>query len=496
MHNVWHKRLGAGALLAILAVVACDQDSITPTRADTALAESPARRGGRHVALADHSTTPALLKILEPGVRAHSLLSSDDVLPGSPDFVFGGSADGAGLLENPDGSFTYIVNHEDNFSVSRITLDETFAPVRGEYIVTSDAGQWRLCSATLATPEEHGFGPVFITAGESGIESMIHAIDPFGAPLTSVGSTELLPALGRWNGENAVPLPKQAYAGRTVVVVGDDDSGVGGGQVALYVGRRGDLEGGDLYVMRRLDRNWRERDMRAGERYAVEFVPIEDAAGSTGAEIQAQATAHDAIRFGRVEDIDYRKGARAGREVWFNVTGQRASGVNADESRSVYGRLYRLLLDARTPTRGVLELVLDGDDRSGPAGMFQNPDNLLVTRNYVYVQEDPNGYGDETHDSYVYQYDINKGTLRVVLELDHRRDDPYYGGDSRFGSWEYGAMLDVTDQLGGSTRSGTFLLNIQPHTWRGERYLNPDGGARRASENQASQVVVLTGLPR
>lgn len=495
MYNARHWWIGATALLSALAAGACEKDAVTAAD-DSAPAMSQSQRGGSRIALADHSVTPALLKIREPGVQAYSLISSDDVLPESPRFMFGGSADGAGLLSNPDGTFTYIVNHEDNFSVSRISLDQSFKPVKGEYIVTSDAGQWRLCSATLATPEEHGFGPVFITAGESGIESMIHAVDPLGSPSSTAGSTRLLTALGRWNTENAVPLAKQAFPGKTVIVLGDDDSGSGGGQVAMYVGSQGDLEGGDLYVMARTDGNWRERDMVVGQTYPVEFRKLENQRTSTGAQLQGQATALAAIRFGRVEDLDYRKGAHAGREVYFSVTGQSATGYNADQSRSVYGRVYRLMLEAGDPTRGTLEVVLDGDDRNGPAGMFQNPDNLLATRNYVYVQEDPNGYGDETHDAYLYQYDIHKGTLKVVFELDHRRGDPYYGGGGRLGAWEYGAMLDVTDQLGGSGDSGTFLLNIQPHTWRGAKYRNPDGGARRASENQASQTVVITGLRR
>jgi hypothetical protein len=203
-----------------------------------------------------------------------------------------------------------------------------------------------------------------------------------------------------------------------------------------------------------------------------------------------------AVQFGRVEDIDYRKGARAGREIYFNVTGQNNTGTNADYSRTKYGRVYRLVLAPNDPTRGTLELLVDGDDRSGPARMFQNPDNILVTRNYVYIKEDPNGYGDETHDAYIYQYEIATRALRPIIELDHRRSDPYYGGNSAFGSWEYGAMLDVTDKLGGNGDEGTFLVAIQPHTWRGPKYQNPDGGTLRASENQASQMIVLRGLPR
>jgi hypothetical protein len=70
---------------------------------------------------------------------------------------------------------------------------------------------------------------------------------------------------------------------------------------------------------------------------------------------------------------------------------------------------------------GTLKVVLDGDDRTGIAKTFQNQIIFIVTKNYVYVQEDANGYGDETHDAYIYQYDIAKKTMKVVVELDHRR---------------------------------------------------------------------------
>ncbi len=170
--------------------------------------------------------------------------------------------------------------------------------------MSSDQGRWRLCSAFLATPAEHGFGPLYLTCGESGIESMIHALDPNGAPNTS----RLLPALGKWNAENAVPLPASAFPGKTLVIIGDDDSGTNGGQVALYIGNStGDLDGGSLYVLARADSNVREMDIQAGTPYGIVFKKIDNQANLTGQEVDAKAAALKAIAFGRVEDLDYRK---------------------------------------------------------------------------------------------------------------------------------------------------------------------------------------------
>lgn len=444
------------------------------------------------VTLSNTSPTPALVKNVMSGVTVYSLLSSDDVLSGSPDFVFGGSADGNGLMRNADGTFTLLVNNEDNFAVSRIKLDQNFKPLSGDYLLNSDGGRFRLCSATLATVAEHGFGPIFLTAGESSNESMIHAVDPFGSANTS----RLLSALGRWTAEQALPLPKTAYAGKTVILIGDDDSGANGGQVAMYVANTvGDLDNGNLYVLARTTGGIRERDMVVGQTYPVEFKQIANQKTLTGAQIDAASAALSAMRFGRVEDIDYRRGTNAGRELYFNVTGQNNNGVNADYSRTKYGRTYRLVLDAADPLKGTLEVILDGDDRSGPVGTYENPDNLTVTDRYVYIVEDPNGYGDETHDSRMYQYDIASKTVKVVMELDHRRGEAKYnvGGNSALGSWEFAGMIDISDLV---RRENTFLLSIQPHTWTGDRYRAADRGTVRAAENQASQLVVLSGLPR
>ena len=476
-----NRLLNACGLVAAsaLVLVGCSEEAPIAGRSGPA---------GKTAVLSNTSVTPALVKPVDlSGLTFYSVISSDDVLAGSPGYRFGGSADGMGVVGNSDGTFTLVVNHEDNFSVSRLSLDDDFKPTKGEYIVNSTGGLYRLCSATLATPEEHGFGPTFLTAGESNEESLIHAINPFG----TTGQSNTLPGLGRWNAEQAVPLPREAYGDKTVIMIGDDDSGPYGGQIAMYVGARGDLATGSVYVLARTDNNMRERDMIIGQTYDVEFRRINNHLGLTGSQINAASAAVNAVAFGRVEDIDYRK-SHNGREIYVNVTGQNTTGANADYSRTKYGRVYRVTLDKNDPTKGTIEVILDGDDRSGIAGRFQNPDNILVTRNFVYVQEDPNGYGDETHDAYVYQYDINKGTMKVALELDHRRSEAYYGGNSRLGSWEYGAMLDVSDLLGNET----FAIAVQPHTWRGDKYRNPDGGTIRTTENQASQIILVKGLSR
>ncbi|MEO1049182.1 MAG: hypothetical protein AAFX87_01060 [Bacteroidota bacterium] len=454
------------------------------------------------ITLENKSITPSFLS-RQTGfedVQIFSLFSSEDDFPGSPDYVFGGSADGAGLrFDETTNEYVYIVNNEDNWAVSRIYLDETLTPLRGEYVMNSAGAGTRQCSATLATPEEHGFGPIFLTAGESGDESLTKAI-PLFDPITNAGVLDFYskPALGRWTAENAVPLPLDAYGDQTLVVMADDDSGPEGGQIALYMSDViGDLENGSLYALRRTNENSDERDMVVGEVYDIEFVEIENANTNTGLQNNMIAQSKNAMEFGRVEDVDYRKGGgAASREVWFNVTGQNNSGNNADFTRTRKGRVYRMTLDENNPLEGTLEVIFDGDDANGPANMFQNPDNILVTDNYVYIQEDPNRYGDETHDAYLYQYNIATGALEVVFEIDQRSETivpAYASASDALGSWEYGAMIDVSDIVG---MDDTFLLCIQSHTWRDDAFAGVDGGGQRDSEDEGSAVFVIKGLPR
>jgi Ig-like domain CHU_C associated/Secretion system C-terminal sorting domain len=444
-----------------------------------------------------------------PSARAYGLISSADTLSQSPTFRFAGTADGAGFMRNGDGSFLMTVNHEDNRSVSRIILDSTLRPVAGDYLFNSNAGYWRLCSATMATPEEHGFGPYFITCSEDNF-AFIHYVNPYGPPIhdsaTSFNTT-LAVGMGQWRAENAVPLPVATY-NKTVVCIGDDDAGFYGGQFVMYIGNSvGDLLNGTIYVLRRTDLNQREKDIIPGQIYPVELAPF-PAGSFTWNMNQLNAysdTTLKSIKFNRIEDLDYRKGnASAAREIYFNASGI----TNPDTSdRTWWGRVYRLKLDSIDPTKGTLECILDGDDKSpsNQARFLYNPDNICATEDYVYVQEDPTGINSPlVHDACIYQYDIQDDTLRTMLMLDHHRHSPdsaTYNRDftglnfqvSGTGGWESGAMLDISKQTGVPK---LFTLCLQTHSWRDPLFRGVDGGTRAINENQGSVVLLLSGIDR
>ncbi|SHJ74277.1 hypothetical protein SAMN02745146_0040 [Hymenobacter daecheongensis DSM 21074] len=485
---LYFARLSALGVLPVLA--ACGNNDSTPVETFELKAQS---------------VTPALVKTM-PGFESLEILpliSSDDVLPESPGFVFGPQPDGAGLLRNPAGpGYVLINNHEISQSVSRVYLDKNFKPMKGEYLVDYNGGTTRLCSATLATPEEHGF-PIatFLTAGESGAESMVHAIDPIGpADKTNAGRTK--PALGKASMENAVPLNKQAYPGKTVIIIGEDNSN---GQVLLYVSNTpGDLDNGKLYMMKRPNGDPVETNMSLGTGYDVEWVEVVGAKTMTGTQIASFSVANSALQLARVEDLDYRKGSAANnREIYFTATGvSQDDKVTPVAGKTMWGRVYKLNLDAQNPVGpGRLEVVVDG--AQDPGNYIVNPDNICVTDNYVYIQEDGDSfYLKNNHDGRIWQWAINAPGQRAkaMLEMNHRRTDAAFNGKynpsnfSSLSSWEYGAMYDISEQV---NTPNTFLVNIHPHTWQDSKFKNADGsGAANNTNSEGGQVVIVRGVAK
>ncbi len=425
------------------------------------------------------------------GVSAYTLISSSDTIPGYPNFVYGGAPDGQGFLKNPDGSgYIMVTNHENTYAISRVYLDKKLNPVKGEYIVNTDGGMFRLCSGTLATPEEHGFPkPMFLSTGESNVNAMTHAIDPI-APADAANQSRVKPALGKFSGENAVPLAKDAYAGKTVIILGED---AGNGQVYLYVSNTpGDLDNGKLYVLRRTNQNQIETNMTKGNVYDVEFVEVPNAKNLTGAEIENLNSSLKSIQFARVEDLDYRKGGGANsREVYFVATG-----VSGQPEKTYWGRVYRLKMDAANPLTGKLDIVEDGD--LNPGNEIINPDNLCVTQNYVYIQEDGDSFfPGASHNSLIWQYDIATGTKKRMIDLKNKTlGSTVYNptNDQRFALWEHGAMLDISDIIG---EPNTFIINIHAHSWvEGDRFLNPSRATSVQAYKSGGQTLLLRGVPR
>ncbi|MUU78168.1 PhoX family protein [Winogradskyella endarachnes] len=432
-------------------------------------------------------------------VEAYSLISSTDEL--ADGFKLLGAQDGAGFLQDGDG-YIYVVNSEDDHAVSRIHFDEYMNPTGGEWLLTDDvADEARQCSATMWEAAIHGGSQdIFLSASES-INYDVKGIDPWVETPTPTADFGL-DALGEFSWENAVPLPKDAYSGKTVIIGGDDDSSGSEGQVILYYSENGDadLTGGKIYVLKLKEVSnsaggvqdvvagtiYNESNLDLQVSYEVEFVEIVNGAAMTKNEMEDACVAVQASAFMRVEDVDYQKGDDANaRNVFFAVTGR---GPNANTYND-WGTIYKLELDDDSPLTGSLTQIVSGNTETNNAdgnnSLLQSPDNICVTENFVYYQEDPNSF-DRNHAAYIYQTNLNGDNSHVVLELLVRQDlDPT--GSTGY-SGEFGALIDVSDKLG---QPDTFMLALQPHYWESDDFV-VDG----LPDDQGGQIILLKGLPR
>ncbi|GGX04407.1 hypothetical protein [Aquimarina muelleri] len=484
--------LAVACLATTVFLASCNLDDNTGTP------PSPNKK----IELKNHSISPVLVKKTSEfsNIEIYNLLSSEDTY--IPNFTYGSMADGAGLLKNRNGSYTLINNIEADYSIARITLDETFKPIKGEHILNAIAtANTAQCSGSMITLEEHGFGPLYLSGGEWGGSSKgVFATDPY-KDAGAASAPRMLTAMGQWSTENAVALNKRAYPGKTIVFIGDDNSNneVPSGQLGMYVGDHGDLEGGKLYGLKVTapDVTY-EMDMEEGVSYSMEFVELLEKDIDL---LDAEAKEKGVMGFSRLEDIDWRRGysRNNNREVYFAVTGRDKPGLIGKGTRS--GRIYKVELNSSTPYgSGKITCVLDGDKVGGKAEAFHSPDNILVTENYAYIQEDPNGIQDfkpaADHYSRLYQYNLNTGELKVVLECDQvKAAAAGYGNEN--GIWEITGMIDISDVI---DVDKTFLMITQNHGWErtdGVPFTDPTANPDVAnSRKEGSMLYIIKGLER
>jgi len=419
-------------------------------------------------------------------------------------FQLAGSSDGMGMVENQDGNFELLVNCEDDYSVVRLTLDQNLRPLRGDYLLNSSVSDFaRQCSGTMWEKEIHGGSQdIFLSASES-FHYVVKGIDPFTME-PDPGGNFGLPALGQFGWENAVPLPQSAFSGRTVIIGGDDDGGFFGGdakgQISMYLSEDGnaDFTGGKVYVLQMANgETATEADIAFGETVDVRFVEV---TGSTVDEYDISSAENNAFQFMRVEDVDYGKGSvEANRIIYIAVTGRGPDRGTFND----WGTGYKLELDADNPLENAkLTQIISGNTNTnnmdGNMPLLQSPDNIAVTENFIYWQEDPNSF-DRGHQAYIWQTDLDGNNPTEVLEIDLRQELNRDGDEF---SGEFGALIDVSDKVG---EDDVFLLALQPHYWEDESFEGLDGdifsgppceGFCPREDDQGSQIVILRGLPR
>jgi len=479
-------------------------------------------------------------------IAVETLVSSIDELPTSDGGTMhiGGSADGAGMVVGDDGNLILMVNFEDHYSIGRFVIDPSkFASDRTErgdlvesiisadYVLNSSVGDFaRQCSGTMWEQAIHGGSQDMYFSASENWNHVVKGFDPHNTVPNPSDADMRLNAMGHFNWENAVPLPQAAYPGSTVFVGGDDDykfNGNGGGSIVLYFSNAGDddFTGGQPHVMRLANQTVEgvtitdgaidgepadEGDIIKGVPYEVEFVALPDGLSdvlgngapdfTSLAEYDAASVDLNALEFVRVEDLDYGKGSvEANRTMYFSITG-RGPGRGTPND---WGSGYKLELDPADPTKGTLTKILTGNlDEEGALAALQSPDNICVTDNYIYWQEDPNSFA-RGHQAYIWQTDLDGNNPQAVLQIDlNSALDNIEGTDSDGFNGEFGALIDISDKIG---EQGTFILCLQPHYWTDPAYAGVDGhdngfgtpgGFAPREDQQGSQLVVLRGLPR
>ena len=448
------------------------------------------------IKLESYSKTPTFLNKQAgfENLKIYPILSSEDTIHGNIPFIYGSGADGAGLLKNQDGTYTLINNIEGDYSIARITLDKNLKPIKGEYIVNAVAtARTSQCSGSLITPEEHGFGPLYLSGGEAGESSRgVFVTDPY-KDIKDASTAKLLTAFGQWSVENAVVIGKNAYPTKTVAFIGDDhgDNNTPSGQLGMYIGERGDLENGKLYGLKvNLPEIKWEVDMKEGVSYPVEFIELNEKQYDL---LDAEAKNKGVMGFSRVEDIDWRRGSSEhNREVYFCATGRKTDALIG--KGNLYGRVYKLNLDKNDPTKGTITCILDGDIPDGKAKAFHSVDNITVTENYAYIQEDPNGYfdnEDKKHYANLYQYNLKTKELKTVLECNQKlASETGYGNLEKI--WEISGMIDISETTG---LENTFLLITQNHGWDSEKFTDPMTKSNPSNQD-GSILYIVQGLER
>jgi hypothetical protein len=140
---------------------------------------------------------------------------------------------------------------------------------------------------------------------------------------------------------------------------------------------------------------------------------------------------------------------------------------------------------------------------------MHSPDNILVTENYAYIQEDPNGYAALNTDiqgyAKLWQYDINTKTMKEVMECNQTVASGLDIGNTT-SMWEITGLIDVTDVIGAT--EPTFMGGAQVHGWKpsdnpnntkradGKEFFDPTAINESSARKEGSFLFKITGLPR
>jgi hypothetical protein len=415
-----------------------------------------------------------------------------------------------------------------NSLLSKLTLDrKTAGTLAGSYAIPSEANYQRFCSNFFVSHKQ-GFERDLVLTNEEARDWVNRTGEawpatPFapGAEQAGVvvaydvaaGAHRSIYGLGRYNHENAVALPKYKHP---VILSGDDTFDAPASQLYLYGAKSGDdvwNDRGTLFAFVSNDATVNDYgDLHPGDSVGGHFieVPRMIATGkkADGSEVSAadfgfpappsgvpdgpqwvleywSNNVANAFQFIRIEDIAYDRHhpnvvyfADTGepRAIPDATTGKLRRGPAGTTGPYPNGRIFRIVLDKTDPLQVESLSILPGTDFD--AGGYNNPnvthqpDNVETTKNALLITEDPGSHnqyappaGPGKTAARVWRYDLNTGSLDVVLRVDHSSDPT----GQRLGNWESSGIVDASKAFG----KHMFLIDVQAHGWEIDTQVNP-----------------------
>lgn len=437
-----------------------------------------------------------------------------------------------------------------NALVSKLRLNTKSGGVlSGEYAIESDENYQRFCSNFLATKAQGFDRPLFFT-NEEGIDwvnkrgtawpavigadearqiGAVVAIDPKSDKVKPIWG------MGRHNHENSVAVP--GY-GKPVVLSGDDSFVSNPAQSQLY-----------SYIAKNSNDVWKDRgdlwafvadapgvddyyDFPVGSSMSVAGrfvkVPKDVATGHApdGSDLMAADKGYPlppndgtwqrdpngvgldgpqwvlehwgdiqtkpVFQFTRVEDIAYDRRRGMQNVVYVVDSGRGATSAGGNAFTSTNGRVWKLVLDPKDPTRVLsFSVLIEGDDAPVKAvDEIHQPDNIESTEKSLLFTEDPGssqqfpvGSTDPAATTArIWQYDLAAGTKRVAAKVNQSADEGPTDEDAapvgNLGAWESSGIVDASKVFG----PGAFLVDVQAGTLvideevRGNLTYQRDGG--------------------
>lgn len=391
-----------------------------------------------------------------------------------------GLPDGMGAMDNNDGTFWLLANHEVTAMngikrahghigafISKWTIDKkTLNIMKGEDLI-KEVHYWngasysisnnsnpvnqgiinRLCAGDLASKSAFAYRDygteerIFLSGEEAGSEGRA-----FAHVLTGLdsGKSFELPFLGKFSWENALARP---FPSLKTVVIGLDDSSPG--QVYVYIGQKtkngstiekAGLSNGQLYGIQVKNYPFEVNDSVFPLPQDFHLINLGNVSSNSGAEINSKSNSALITNFLRPEDGTWDP---LNPNDFYFVTTNSFTGPS---------RLWRLrFANINNPeSGGSIELILKGNEG------HKMLDNITMDKyGNILLQEDP---GNQEYLCRIWQYNIQTTRMTLLSEADPSR---FSNGSLKFQTKdeETSGIIDMEEILG----SGNYFINVQSH---------------------------------